>query len=162
MKEVVNVNIYTDGSYSSYDSRHTYGGFYLPAYNEVFCYRTDDELYVASNNVGGEILAAEAAMHFLLLCAEQMPDKEIHATINHDYEGVGHWATGAWRTKKQLTYDYARYVGRVRQAGIKLNFIHVKGHSGEVHNERIDNALQKQDRATSFEDATNLIKEVRA
>ena len=50
------------------------------------------------------------------------------ATIYHDYIGIAKWCTGEWEAKNDLTQ---LYVGFVEKSGIKLEFKHVKAHTGK-------------------------------
>ena len=48
-------------------------------------------------------------------------------------------ANKTWKAKKPETQKYANYINRVRnEKGLVINFIHVKGHSGDMFNEVAD------------------------
>ena len=56
----------------------------------------------------------------------------------YDYNGIGAWATGAWKTTQEGTKAYKDFVDKAREAGISITFEHVKGHSGIAGNEQAD------------------------
>ena len=57
--------------------------------------------------------------------------------IYHDYLGVAYWVNGKWQARKDLSRMYKaemqKYAGK-----FKINFIHVKGHSGDYYNNVAD------------------------
>ena len=126
-----NLVAYTDGSYDAITNRYSHG---------VVMYLNDTVIqelsgvadkYPASNNVSGEIDGAIRAINW----AVDNGYPEI--LIKHDYSGVAHWATGTWRAKLPLTRSYVQFIQQASKH-IKINFEHVKGHSGDPGNERAD------------------------
>ena len=67
-------------------------------------------------------------------CIDNSIDK---LDIYYDYEGIEKWCTGAWRTNKEGTSQYKAYYDSVKSQ-IDIRFIKVKGHSGDVNNDRAD------------------------
>jgi ribonuclease HI len=60
--------------------------------------------------------------------------------INYDYEGIEKFVTGAWTAKNELSQKYAAYVGK---APLKIEWRHIKSHTGNLKNDRAD-ALAKR------------------
>ena len=121
---------FTDGSFDKNTSTFGYGGFLIANGKEYIIQGSsrDPEL-AASWNVAGETCGAMAAIEK----AKELGLKEL--TIYYDYMGVEKWATGEWKTNKEVSRRYRNYV---LGCGIKLSFVHVKGHSGIPGNERAD------------------------
>ncbi len=120
---------YTDGSYNRATKVYGYGIVLLDDNGEEHRYRGSGTEYNQYWNVAGEIEAAKMAVK---------KAKELGCTvleIYHDYEGVGLWPTGYWRTKNTYTESYASFMNR---AGIQIYYHHVKGHSGNKYNEIAD------------------------
>lgn len=87
------------------------------------------EEFLEHRNVAGEVFAVTELLNF---CIE---NQETEVTIHYDYEGLEKWATGAWKTNKQLTQEYKQFV---KDCGIKINWVKVQGHSGDKWNEYAD------------------------
>lgn len=100
-------------------------------------------------NILGECLAAIKAVQSIAnLPTSALPTETVvvdgegvtrtaPVTVFHDYEGLGLWATLAWRAKNPLTQHYARTVNPYVRSGL-VQFRHVKGHTGVEGNERAD------------------------
>ena len=58
-------------------------------------------------------------------------------SIFYDYEGIGKWATGEWKTKTTLSSYYKRYIDD-KKGIISFEFIKVSGHSNNKYNDRAD------------------------
>ena len=121
---------FTDGSYNMATGVFGYGGFLI---NDGIKYKlqgsSDDPELAASWNVAGETVGAMAAIEK----AKELGIKEL--TIYYDYEGVEKWATGAWKTNKPVSVRYKEYI---EGCGIKIDFVHVKAHTGIPGNEEAD------------------------
>lgn len=124
---------FVDGSFNSAEKRYGYGGF-LVVNGEKHIVTGDgvDEEMAAMRNVAGEISGATAAIKL----AMELGVKEL--TVFYDYEGICQWADGNWKTNKEGTKAYAMFVKEARATGIKIEFVHVKGHSGIPGNEEAD------------------------
>ena len=82
-------------------------------------------------NVAGEIKGAELAMQYCL-------DHQIESiTIYHDYEGIARWCTGDWAAKRKGTAAYVDFYRRVCHS-LRVQFVKVKGHSGDTYNDLAD------------------------
>ncbi len=82
-------------------------------------------------HVAGEILGAERAMR------EAVRRGVGKLTIFHDYQGIASWCLGEWKTNKEGTIAYKQYYDSLR-GQIDISFQKVKGHSGDVWNDRAD------------------------
>ena len=118
---------YVDGSFINGNTGY---GFVIVRERDVI---HQESGYVDSDGshrqVAGEI---EAAKKVLLWCKENSV-KDI--MIHYDYEGVSSWAQGKWKTNIKLTKDYASFV---KESGIIIKWIKVKGHSDNEYNNRCD------------------------
>lgn len=122
------VEIWTDGSYR--DGRYSWAFVTSTGY-EAFGVG-DDPGAAAMHNVAGEI---DAVLRALAWARDNGFDEVV---INHDYEGVGAWPIGRWKTKKELTRRYVEIVRRYEAMDMKIRFNHVRGHTGVAGNERAD------------------------
>lgn len=82
-------------------------------------------------NVAGEIMGAAEAIKQ----AKEAGLKEI--TVYHDYEGIAKWPLGQWKTNKVWTKKYKAFYDDISRY-IKVNFVKVKGHSGDKYNDIAD------------------------
>lgn len=101
-------------------------------FGKAFC----DEEMALMRNVAGEIEGAKLAMQFAI-------DNNIEEIdIYYDYKGIEKWCTGAWKTNKNGTIAYKEFYDKIAQ-NVNVNFIKVKGHSGDKYNDMAD-ALAKE------------------
>ncbi len=131
------IQIYVDGSYDASTNMFSYGMVVLR--NEsyfLFSEKISDDELATMHNVAGEIKGAEAAMRYAI---EHNAKKLI---IYHDYEGIAKWCTGEWKANKTGTQAYRDYYDSIKDI-IRIQFIKVKGHSGNKYNEMADK-LAKQ------------------
>ena len=56
-------------------------------------------------------------------------------TVYFDYQGIGSWATGAWKANTQMTQEYAHFVAA---CPLTLTWQKVPAHSGVPMNELVD------------------------
>ena len=123
---------YVDGSYNTETEEYSYGmvlyyngdiyeasrGFTNPALSEL-------------RNIAGEMEGAKAAVTY---CAEN----GIKAVdIYYDDAGIENWVTGVWKTNNDGTRNYKAYMDKMRSK-VEFTFHKVKGHSGDVGNNRAD------------------------
>lgn len=123
---------YTDGSFN--DAKKISGGGGFIEWNgqryAVAAYRTDvDTGFDAMRNVGGEILGAVAVIQK----AQELGIKSLR--IYHDYEGIGAWVKGEWKTNTGSTSAYATFA---QMCPVQLEFSHVTAHTGIEGNEAAD------------------------
>lgn len=92
--------------------------------------------FSSMRNVAGELYGVISLVKKLVKL--QVPEIDLY----YDYTGIEYWATGKWKANNELTQRYQRYMNELSQ-DIKINFIHVKAHSGVAQNEYVD-ALAKE------------------
>lgn len=126
---------YVDGSYNPATGIWGYG-VHLEANGKAYEFYDCGRVYAESRNVTGEIYGCLCALQKAV--ALGVPA----ITIYYDYAGVEMWATGAWKTEKPLTKEYAKEIAKLRKR-IDIRFRKVTAHSGVKLNERVD-MLAKQ------------------
>jgi ribonuclease HI len=125
---------YTDGSYNDRIKQLSWALVVLNGEDVVFeksgsTIKTPKLLeYIKHRNVASEIFAA---MYVMKWANKNNQD----VTIVHDYEGLGKWARGEWKTNYELTRKFKTMVD---EFPYKLNFEWVKGHNGSKWNEYVD------------------------
>lgn len=121
---------YCDGSFN--EKTRTYGyGVVLQVGNDVYEFKdAEDNIEKASmRNIAGEIDGARRAV------TEAVNKGCTKLKLYFDYTGIEFWATGKWKTNKFYTKEYADFM---KSQKIKIEFHHVKGHTGVEGNERCD------------------------
>lgn len=128
---------YVDGSFMGGTS---FGcGCVLLFKNEIIAKiskKYDDNELVVMNNVAGEIKASELAMKYAI-----ENDYE-SISIYHDYQGISSWCLGEWKANKSGTKAYKNFYDSIKRK-LKVNFIKVKGHSGDKYNDMADELAKK-------------------
>lgn len=123
---------YVDGSFSKDLNMFSYGAVIF-LNNEAFTFSkafSDPEL-VEMRNVAGEIKGSEFVMQYCI-------DNNIKTIdIYYDYMGIEKWCTGEWKANKPGTLKYRDFYKRI-QDKLSVNFIKVKGHSGDEFNDLAD------------------------
>ena len=123
---------FVDGSYDTETGEYAYG---LVLYHNGIIYEDSDKFYDEEmsemRNVAGELEGSMHAIHYCL-------DNGIKSLdLYYDYQGIESWATGAWKTNKEGTRLYKVYYDSIKDK-LNVNFCKVKGHSGNVGNDRAD------------------------
>lgn len=126
------VNIYVDGSFNPVTNQYGAGVVVIRDGEVVqeIVLPCPDTAYSKYRNVAGEVMGAMAG---LMWVGDNFPDAEI--SVYHDYAGIGLWPTGKWSANNTMSISYVNFV---KQCPFKVNFIKVKGHSGDQWNERAD------------------------
>lgn len=86
---------------------------------------------LAGRNIAGEIEGVKLALKYALKNGYK------HVAIYHDYAGLAHWATGNWKANQPYTKAYAEAIQTISKS-VKIDFIKVKGHSGNTFNNSAD------------------------
>lgn len=85
--------------------------------------------YFTHRNIAGEVYAVRNLIDFCV-------SSDIESiSIYYDYSGLEAWATGKFKTNKEMTKEYKAYID---QSGIQINWIKVEGHTGDTWNEYVD------------------------
>lgn len=131
------IAIYVDGSFKTINEHQLIGSAYVVVNPDGSTVERkvakEVEAGTHSRNISGELNATYGAIAYAL--QNNLPE----ITIYHDYVGIAEWANLNWKANKPETKQYANYVNRVRnEKGLVINFIHVKGHSGDMFNEVAD------------------------
>ncbi|SFU50565.1 ribonuclease HI [Clostridium sp. DSM 8431] len=137
-EDIEELSVYVDGSFSLEKGNFSYGLIALYNGEEVYetCGAGEDEDAAALRNVAGEVLGALKAVEYAL------DNNYEKVTIFYDYQGIECWALGTWKRNKHLTQEYHRVMQEYMKK-IKVNFVKVKGHSGDKYNEVVDKLAKK-------------------
>lgn len=125
---------FIDGSFNPATKVYGCGGFLIDQLGKKHIIQKsgNDANMAKMRNVAGEILGAMEAVQL----AQKLNMKKL--TIFHDYEGIAAWVRGNWKCKKPETRRYAMLMWTAMEAGLKIYFTHVKGHSGNFGNDEAD------------------------
>ena len=131
---------YTDGSYNQNTMSFGAGVVMMEkgSSDPPALYMKDGVAPAGENGwqVNGEVAAAEMAIEEAVKAGAASLD------IFYDYEGIGKWADGKWKTNKTYTKKYAQFVRKSREI-LAIGFFHVKGHSGDRFNDMADSLAKK-------------------
>lgn len=131
------VVIYTDGSYNTKTNVGSWA--YVILKDGIKIHEASGktkENFLVSRNIAGECTAALKALQY---CDTNNITKiEIH----HDLEGVQKWAKPIngekrWKATSEITKIYQTWFDKYTKK-INVDFVHVKGHSGETWNTYVD------------------------
>lgn len=132
-----NAVAYVDGSYNDATKEFSYGVVMFHDGKEIhFSEKVEDSGLAEMRNVAGEIKGAECAMRY----AVGKGCKTL--IIYHDYEGIAKWCMGIWKANKEGTQAYKAYYDSIKDR-IKIDFVKVKGHSGDLYNDKADELAKK-------------------
>ena len=134
------LHIYVDGSYNVTTERYSYG---------VVAVRNNIVEYIESNaskdssssnirQIAGELEGATRGVEYAL----SKGDKKV--VILHDYEGVSHHATGYWERREQSSAEYYKRMNELMSQGIKIIFVKVDSHTGDLFNELVDEKCKEK------------------
>lgn len=149
------IQLYTDGSFVKEDAnqKRAHGGCFIywrDKNNEPqmkqYHFTCKNSTYASSRNVSGELLAVVQGLKRVVELCD--PDEIL---LTYDYEGVGKWANGQWKTNKGLTIGYAKmmrdFVIAHPNYPIKWRWVH--GHDGDVGNEYADKCATVRDETSA-------------
>ncbi len=128
---------YVDGSYDDTTKSYSYGMVMMVKDDELhFNKKFEKDDMSDMRNVAGEIQGSMAAMQYCL-------DNKIKSiSIFYDYEGIEKWCNGDWKAKKEGTQKYVEFYKNASQY-VDVDFIKVKGHSGDKYNDMADELAKK-------------------
>ena len=128
---------YVDGSYDDTTKSYSYGMVMMHGEDELhFFEKFEKDDMSDMRNVAGEIEGSMAAMKY---CIEN-GIKSI--SIFYDYEGIQKWCNGDWKAKKEGTKRYVEFYKDASKF-VDVDFIKVKGHSGDKYNDLADELAKK-------------------
>lgn len=136
-KEKSEFYAYVDGSFSNDKLEFSYGAVLFKDGEALeFSEKFSDPELISMRNVAGEIKGAEFVMRY---CIENgIPEIDIY----YDYMGIEKWCTGEWQANKPGTISYRDYYNSIKNK-LAVNFIKVKGHSGDKYNDLADLLAKK-------------------
>lgn len=125
--------IYVDGSFR--DDVYSYGFVVVDVVKDIELYeqkgRGTDEEAAKLRNVSGEMKGAMEAIAYCLSNGIK------EATICYDYSGIEMWALGLWKRNNVYTQGYYDFF-QSKKDRLSIYFKKVKGHSGDIWNDRAD------------------------
>lgn len=129
------LHAYVDGSFNEARGRYSYGLAVLK--DDVILFlengEAEDDSQKQLRQIAGELKAAVRAIEY----AVSHEEKEL--VIFHDYEGISHHATGFWERKDESSKEYYERVNElISQSNLKLTFVKVDSHTGDINNEIAD------------------------
>lgn len=129
--------VYVDGSYDDTTKSYSYGMVMMVKDDELhFNKKFEKDDMSDMRNVAGEIQGSMAAMQYCL-------DNKIKSiSIFYDYEGIEKWCNGDWKAKKEGTQKYVEFYKNASKY-VDVDFIKVKGHSGDKYNDMADELAKK-------------------
>ena len=128
---------YVDGSYNIHTKEFSCGAvLFYHGEKKQFSKKYNDKEMAEMRNVAGEIMGAVVVLRY---CIEQ---KIPEIVIYHDYEGVAKWPQKIWKANKKGTQSYVQFFDKVKRH-IKIDFVKVKGHSGDEYNDEADILAKK-------------------
>ncbi len=128
---------YVDGSYDDTTKSYSYGMVMMHGEDELHFFKKFEKDDMSDmRNVAGEIEGSMAAMKY---CIEN-GIKSI--SIFYDYEGIQKWCNGDWKAKKEGTKRYVEFYKDASKL-VDVDFIKVKGHSGDKYNDLADELAKK-------------------
>lgn len=123
---------YVDGSYNIATGEYGYGVVFFYEGCEIHLKKGFAKNELASmRNVAGEIEGSKAAISYAI--SKNIPSIKIY----HDYEGIAKWCSGEWKANKEGTIAYRDFYNNAKNK-INIEFIKVKGHSGDKFNDIAD------------------------
>jgi ribonuclease H-related protein len=120
---------YVDGSYHAGRKTVGYGAVILKDGEELTRLLGRVEEYTESRQVGGELAAT---MRVINWCQQ---NKVSAIDIYYDYRGIEAWARGSWKTEKEMTQAYAKFM---KASGINVHWHKVESHTGDYWNDVAD------------------------
>lgn len=128
---------FVDGSYAKEHRYYGYGAILLTTAGMQERHDSgNDERYVESRNVAGEIEGVKAA----ITAAIEQGFSKIH--VFYDYAGIEKWAVGDWRANKPVSQHYVAFI-KEAQAKITITFTKVAAHTGILYNELADELAKR-------------------
>lgn len=124
---------YVDGSFSAELSKYSFGAVLIFKENVIETLNGvgENEEATSMRNVAGELSGAMTVMQYAVKNGYEK------IKIFHDYEGIGKWARGEWKTNLNCTAKYKEFCDKMSKK-IDMEFVKVPAHSGVKYNEMAD------------------------
>lgn len=134
------VQAYIDGSYNTASEKYSYGMVVVK--EDVILHiengASEDNSSKDIRQIAGELKGAIKALEY----ARDNGIKEL--ILIHDYVGVCYHATGFWERKEESSKKYyADFNYLTETNGIKVTFVKVDSHTGDLFNEIVDEFAKK-------------------
>lgn len=134
------VQAYIDGSYNTASEKYSYGMVVVK--EDVILHiengASEDNSSKDIRQIAGELKGAIKALEY----ARDNGIKEL--ILIHDYVGVCYHATGFWERKEESSKKYYADFNYLTEAnGIKVTFVKVDSHTGDLFNEIVDEFAKK-------------------
>lgn len=130
--------VFTDGSFGGDESLVHGGVVYWDTIENkatsMIHVQSSVPVFVSMRNVGGEVLAAWAAIFSIANNIKRLNETEGLETYRldlvYDYKGVGEWLSGGWRAKNPVTQWYKDSIKQLLSEvpNLDLKLIWVRGH----------------------------------
>lgn len=134
------LHVYVDGSYNKDTEKYSYGVVVVK--DDVIQYIESgaamDKSAKSIRQIAGELKGAIRAAEYAL---EHKQDKVV---IFHDYEGISHHATGFWERREESSKAYYKKMHELMEQGLKIIFVKVDSHTGDIYNELVDEKCKEQ------------------
>ncbi len=129
-------NIYVDGSYIEGTSKFAGWAFVVVLNGELFHKESGTtKEYAKSRQIDGECEAVIRAVDWF----EDLDESnKVGAIIHHDYEGLAHWVTGAWKARSSVAKNYVEKLPYRRIEQLGIHFKPVDAHTGDKWNDKAD------------------------
>lgn len=128
---------YIDGSYNEDTKCYGSGIVLFKSKEEMleYSFLGNDENYIESRNVSGEVFALTHLLEILKL------NNQTRAVIYYDYIGLENWYNNKWQTKSNI----ALYLLSVKRnyTNLELIFKKVLAHSNDKYNDMADKLAKK-------------------
>ncbi len=134
------VQAYIDGSYNTASEKYSYGMVVVKenVILHIENVASEDNSSKDIRQIAGELKGAIKALEY----ARDNGIKEL--ILIHDYVGVCYHATGFWERKEESSKKYyADFNYLTETNGIKVTFVKVDSHTGDLFNEIVDEFAKK-------------------
>lgn len=128
------LHLYVDGSYNTVSEMYSYG--IVAVRNNIIEYIEGKSSVDTSKSnlrqIAGELEGAIKALEYAYNNGEE------EVVLFHDYEGIYHHAVGTWERKDKSSQYYYSVMNSLFNKGIKVIFVKVDSHTGDLYNELAD------------------------
>ncbi|KEI03192.1 ribonuclease HI [Clostridium botulinum] len=128
-------NFYVDGSYNSGSSKYSYG--LVMVEDGVIKYIENG---AAENKTGKDVRQIAGELKAAIRSLQYAAENNIkNIVLIHDYVGVCYHATGVWQRREESSEKYYNdFNSIIKENDIKVIFVKVDSHTGDLYNEMVD------------------------